>query len=73
MPRPMTSVTLRCTVCGRTARRSLMNEPGSRGVHETPSEPASCPAGHGAMARVDGRRNDASCAFFLPGRPPPRG
>ncbi len=63
----MTNVTLRCSTCGHTARRSLMNEPGSRGVHETPSEPASCPKGHGAMDRADGRRNDRSCAFFIKG------
>jgi hypothetical protein len=50
----MPSVTLTCKTCGRTARRQLMNEPGSRGIHETSSEPASCPSGHGLMVRVDG-------------------
>lgn len=55
----MTSVTLRCPTCGHTARRPLMLEPGSRGVRETPSEPALCPQGHGTMVRADGRRNDA--------------
>lgn len=64
----MTSVTLRCPTCGHTARRPLMLEPGSRGVRETPSEPALCPQGHGAMVRADGRRNDAQYARPMPGR-----
>lgn len=53
----MPNITLKCPKCGQTARRPLVNEPGSRGVHETCSEPAYCPRGHGEMARVDGRRN----------------
>ncbi len=50
-----TYVTLVCTECGWTARRKLRFEPGSRGTHETPSESARCPKGHGSMVRADGR------------------
>lgn len=50
----MTRVTLVCRRCGHTARRELSFEPGSRGVHETSSEPALCPRGHGLMRRADG-------------------
>lgn len=50
----MTRVTLVCPECGHTARRALTLEPGSRGVHETSSEPALCPKGHGLMKRQDG-------------------
>lgn len=50
----MPSVTLFCRDCGKTARRVLTLEAGSRGVHETSSEPALCPDGHGLMAREDG-------------------
>jgi hypothetical protein len=50
----VTRVTLFCRECGRTARRDLQFEPGSRGVHETSAEPAYCPLGHGRMARADG-------------------
>lgn len=54
----MTSVTLICKACGHKARRELSFEPGSRGVHETSSEPALCPKGHGLMAREDGLRQE---------------
>jgi hypothetical protein len=50
-------VTLVCKTCGQTARRRLLNEPGSRGIHETCSEPALCPRGHGEMVRQDGNNN----------------
>lgn len=50
----MPKVTLVCKVCKGTARRELSDEPGSRGVHETSSEPAYCPKGHGLMVRQDG-------------------
>jgi len=50
----MPSVTLICKTCGWTARRPLMNESGSRGIHETSSEPALCPRAHGLMVRSDG-------------------
>lgn len=50
-----TKVTLVCTTCSYSARRKLMLEPGSRGVHETISEPATCPHGHGALVRKDGQ------------------
>lgn len=49
----MTRVTLVCRTCGAKARRDLMNEPGSRGTHETASEEAWCPEGHGRMERCD--------------------
>ena len=49
----MPSVTLICRECGWTCRRALMREAGSRGVHETSSEPALCPKGHGLMVRND--------------------
>lgn len=50
----MTKVTLICKTCDYKARRDLMDEPGSRGVHETASEPATCPNGHGLLVREDG-------------------
>ena len=50
----MTRVTLICTNCGYTCRRELSMEPGSRGVHETSSEPGLCPNGHGLLVRKDG-------------------
>lgn len=50
----MTKVTLKCKTCGATARRALRREAGARGTHETGSEPALCPKGHGAMVREDG-------------------
>lgn len=50
----MPKVTLVCKTCEHTARRELMREAGSRGVHETSSEPALCPNGHGLMVRQDG-------------------
>jgi hypothetical protein len=55
----MPNVNLICQICGATARRPLTDGPlgvGSRGVHETPSEDAKCPKGHGQMVREDGRR-----------------
>lgn len=54
----MTCVTLVCKECGHTARRPLMSESGSRGIHETSSEPALCPWGHGLLARQDGLRQE---------------
>ncbi len=50
----MTSVTLICRECSYRARRPLMIEAGSRGVHETSSEPGRCPRGHGLLYRLDG-------------------
>lgn len=50
----MTRVTLICPTCGHTARRDLSNEVACRGTHETSSEPALCPHGHGLMKREDG-------------------
>ncbi len=47
----ITKVTLVCRECGYMARRCLAREPGSRGVRETRSEPASCPSGHGLLIR----------------------
>jgi len=35
-----------------------MLEAGSRGTHETSSEPAYCPKGHGLMARKDGVKQE---------------
>ncbi len=49
-----TKVTLVCKTCGYKARRELTMEPGSRGVHETSSEPGLCPKGHGLLVRQDG-------------------
>ena len=49
-----TKVTLVCKNCGYTARRRLSLEAGSRGVHETSSEPGLCPKGHGLLIRQDG-------------------
>lgn len=50
----MPKVTLVCKECNHTARRELEQEAGSRGIHETSSEPALCPKGHGLMSRKDG-------------------
>ncbi len=50
----MTSTTLMCTRCDYTARRRLRNTAGCRGVHETRSELALCPKGHGSLVRKDG-------------------
>lgn len=50
----MPSVTLVCRECDYKARRELTDEPGSRGVHETSSEPGFCPKGHGLLVREDG-------------------
>jgi hypothetical protein len=49
-----TKVTLVCTQCGHTARRPLQRAVACRGTHETPSEMALCPNGHGVMVRQDG-------------------
>lgn len=49
-----TRVNLVCRECGHTARRNLMRQAGARGVHETSSELAMCPKGHGALVRDDG-------------------
>jgi hypothetical protein len=46
--------TLVCKTCGHTCRRRLQQEAGSRGHHETSTEPALCPKGHGLMVRKDG-------------------
>jgi len=48
------NVQLYCETCGAEAKRALLNQPGCRGAHETASEPASCPKGHGLMVRRDG-------------------
>ncbi len=63
----MTKVALVCTTCGKRARRPLADQPGSRGVHETPAEVALCPDGHGAMVRLENARagvvlDGATCA-----------
>lgn len=50
----MPSVTLVCPKCNHTARRNLMLEAGSRGIHETSSEPALCPKCNILMLRQDG-------------------
>lgn len=52
--RPTTSVTMVCRTCGSTARRPLFDTVACRGTHETSSEPALCPKGHGNMVRKDG-------------------
>lgn len=49
----MTRKTLTCARCGFTIRRDLANQPGSRGVHETPAEFGACPRGHGPMIDPD--------------------
>jgi hypothetical protein len=49
-------VSLFCTQCDYKAKRALVNEPGSRGVHEAPCNPAYCINGHGLMKRTDGGR-----------------
>ena len=54
----MTRVTLICTTCKYTARRDLALESGCRGVHETASEPAYCPKGHGLLVRKDGLQQE---------------
>lgn len=54
MPGDSPRVTLVCEDCGQTARRELAQVVACRGVHETPSEPAMCPNGHGLMVRKDG-------------------
>lgn len=65
----MTRVTLVCRACGHAARRSLLSrEAGSRGVHETSSEPALCPRGHGLMVRQDGLRQERWAIWNMVGR-----
>lgn len=54
-PERSPKVTLVCLTCGHRARRELRRVAGCRGIHETPSEPALCPKGHGAMVRLDKR------------------
>lgn len=49
----MTCVTLVCKMCGKKARRKLLEQSGNRGVHETASEKSLCPNGHGMMSRLD--------------------
>ncbi len=58
-----TRVNLVCRECGHTARRNLMRQAGARGVHETSSELAMCPKGHGPLVRQDGGEVDSACAF----------
>jgi len=48
-----TRVNLVCQSCGHTARRNLLRQAGARGVHETSSELAMCPKGHGKLVRED--------------------
>lgn len=48
------NVQLHCETCGAQAKRALLDQPGCRGAHETASEPAFCPNGHGEMIRDDG-------------------
>lgn len=50
----MTNAQLVCKTCGYKAKRPLKEEVACRGFHETASEPASCPKGHGLLERVDG-------------------
>jgi hypothetical protein len=59
----MPNVTLICKLCSYKARRPLMNEAGCRGVHETASEPASCPNGHGLLVREDGLQQEKWAAW----------
>lgn len=49
------NIQLYCKTCRLEAKRMLLEQPGCRGAHETASEPALCPRGHGLMARRDGR------------------
>jgi hypothetical protein len=53
----MPSVQKVCEVCGHKAKRRFLDgaaSTGCRGIHETASEEAWCPLGHGEMVRVDG-------------------
>lgn len=59
----MPKVNLICRTCGNKARRELLLQPGSRGVHETSSELALCPNGHGKLEREDGGEVDSPCGF----------
>lgn len=55
----MTKVTVRCTNCGYTARRALkQQQPGCRGVHETPNEFAVCPRCHVALVRMTQKKEE---------------
>lgn len=54
----MPKVTLGCRTCSYKARRELSLEAGSRGIHETSSEPGYCPKGHGLLYRVDGVKQE---------------
>ena len=48
------SITVKCPVCGKLARRKLMIVVACHGRKEAPTEPARCPSGHGRMVRTDG-------------------
>jgi hypothetical protein len=48
------NIQLYCKTCSAEAKRALLDQVACRGAHETASEPASCPFGHGLMARRDG-------------------
>jgi hypothetical protein len=50
----ITRVALICLTCGYKAKRRLLDQVACRGTHETASEPAFCPKGHGALERTDG-------------------
>lgn len=46
-----------CRTCDKKAKRALLDgvaSVGCRGIHETASEMALCPDGHGEMVRLDG-------------------
>ncbi len=43
-----------CRMCGYKAKRKLLDSVGVRGTHETASELALCPNGHGPLEREDG-------------------
>lgn len=50
----ITRVSLICLTCGYKAKRRLLDQAACRGTHETASEGALCPKGHGALERTDG-------------------
>lgn len=50
----MPCVTLICAKCNYIARRKLVETVACRGIHESYSEPAYCPEGHGRLIRKDG-------------------
>lgn len=56
----MPSVTLVCQHCNYNARRKLLSVTACWGVHNTPSERAICPNGHGTLIRKDGFSWDGS-------------